>query len=117
MNLQDLPLFKKDSSYESKLLRHWIECKKKNPWLMPKLAEMSLELKRLGHDRYSMKGIFEALRWETRYSTNDLGLKINNNYTAFAARDLMNDYPELQGFLLCANKNPTATLDSFIDHD
>ena len=45
-----------------------------------------------------MDGLFHILRWETRTSTGDLGLKINNNYTAFAARDLMDQYPDLRGF-------------------
>jgi hypothetical protein len=106
MNLQELPLFSCTPSYQSKLLRQWMQCKAQNPWLLPKLAEMALELKRLGHERYSMKGIFEALRWETRYSTNDLGLKVNNNYTAFAARDLMNQYPELEGFFALREQKP-----------
>jgi len=106
MNLQELPLFQQLSMQESKLLRQWMTCKTQNPWLLPKLAEMALELKRLGHARYSMKGIFEALRWETRYTTDDLGLKINNNYTAFAARDLMQLYPELNGFFALREQKP-----------
>ena len=106
MNIQELPLFQQVTAYQSKLLRQWNACKMQNPWLLPKLAEMSLELKRLGHVRYSMKGIFEALRWETRHSTNDFGLKINNNYTAFAARDLMQLYPELDGFFALREQKP-----------
>jgi hypothetical protein len=106
MNLQGLPLFQQLTTHESKLLRQWITCKAQNPWLLPKLAEMALELKRLGHTRYSMKGIFEALRWETRYTTDDLGLKINNNYTAFAARDLMRLHPELEGFFALREQKP-----------
>ena len=93
-------------STESKLLRQWQECKKQNPWLLPKLAQMSLELKSLGHSRYSMKGIFEALRWETRHSTGDFGLKVNNNYTAYAARDLMHQYPELEDFFAIREQRP-----------
>ena len=46
-----------------------------------------------------MDGLFPILRWETRTSTGDLGLKINNNYTAFAARvTLYDQYPDLRGF-------------------
>ena len=45
-----------------------------------------------------MDGLFHILRWETRASTEDLGLKINNNYSSLAARDLMFNYPELDGF-------------------
>ena len=81
-----------------KLERQWLVCKKDNPWLLPKLAKMARELKKCGHDHYGISGLFEALRWETRYETGDLGLKINNNHRAFAARDLMERYPDLKGF-------------------
>jgi len=90
----------------NKLLLQWNACKLANPWLLPKLAEMSLELKQLNHARYSINGIFEALRWETRHSTNDLGLKVNNNHRAFAARDLMQLHPELNGFFQLREQKP-----------
>ena len=106
MNIQELPLFQHLTAHESKLLRQWNACKLRNPWLLPKLAEMSLELKRLNYTRYSINGIFEALRWETRYSTGDLGLKVNNNHRAFAARDLMTQYPQLDGFFQLREQKP-----------
>jgi len=102
----ELDLYPARTSTESKLLRQWQECKRENPWLLPKLAEMSLELKSLGHSRYSINGIFEALRWETRYSTGDLGLKVNNNHRAFAARDLMDQYAELKDFFAIREQKP-----------
>lgn len=89
------PLF---SSQGDKLARAWAECKQANPWLLSKLADVAMELKRRGHTRYSIDGIFHILRWETDLSTGDLSLKVNNNHTALAARDLMADYPELDGF-------------------
>ena len=89
------PLF---SSQEDKLACAWAECKQANPWLLSKLVGIAMELKRRGHDRYSMDGIFHILRWETDFSTGDLSLKVNNNHTALAARDLMAAYPELDGF-------------------
>jgi hypothetical protein len=95
MNVNQLSLLSTD---EDKLSRAWAECKRANPWLLPKLAEMAREMKRCGHSHYGIKSLFEALRWETRYSTGDLGLKVNNNHTALAARDLMALYPDLDGF-------------------
>ena len=86
------------SSQEDKLAHAWAECKRANPWLLPKLVDIAIELKRRGHARYSIDGIFHILRWETGLSTGDLSLKVNNNHTALAARDLMADYPELDGF-------------------
>lgn len=93
----------------SKLELQWQACKKRHPSLMPQLASLAKELKRAGHKRYSMDGLFHILRWETRATTGDLGLKINNNYTAFAARDLMEKHPELQGFFQTRKQKPRET--------
>lgn len=81
-----------------KLYLQWQECKAKNPSLLPQLAILARELKLSGHSRYSIDGLFHILRWETRATTGDFGLKINNNHTAFAARDLMDQFPDLKGF-------------------
>lgn len=90
----------------SKLELQWQACKKRHPSLLSQLALLAKELKRAGHKRYSMDGLFHILRWETRATTGDSGLKINNNYTAFAARDLMEKYPELQGFFQTRKQKP-----------
>lgn len=103
-DLQDLPLF--SQKQPSKLELQWQQCKQANPWLLPRLAEMARELKRCGHDRYGIGGLFEVLRWETRYSTGDLGLKVNNNHRAFAARDLMDQHPDLKGFFKVREQKP-----------
>jgi len=81
-----------------KLYLQWQQCKARNPGLLLQLAGLARELKLSGHSRYSMDGLFHILRWETRATTGDLGLKINNNHTAFAARDLMDQFPDLEGF-------------------
>jgi len=47
-----------------------------------------------------------VMRWETRFTTGDLGLKCNNNHRAFAARDLMREYPELDGFFSLRQQGP-----------
>ncbi len=91
-------MYPSEGSGPEKLERQWLACKRANPWLLPRLAKMARELKKCGHERYGISGLFEILRWETRYETGDLGLKINNNHRAFAARDLMERYPDLQGF-------------------
>jgi len=81
-----------------KLYLQWQQCKARNPGLLLQLAGLARELKLSGHSRYSMDGLFHILRWETRATTGDLGLKINNNPTPFAARDLMDQFPDLEGF-------------------
>ena len=103
--IDELPLFRHAKPC-SKLMAQWEACKRKNPWLLPKLAEMAREMKRCGHNSYGVKSLFEALRWETRHSTGDLGLKVNNNHTAFAARDLMDQYPDLSDFFRLREQRP-----------
>lgn len=90
----------------TKLQKQWEKCKEKNPSLLPELARLALELKGYGHKRYSIDGLFHILRWETRAETGDHGLKMNNNYTAFAARELMEQYPELEGFFQLREQRP-----------
>ena len=53
-----------------------------------------------------MDAAFHVLRFETAISTDDEGLKVNNNYSAFAARDLMKQYPELEGFFQLRKQRP-----------
>ena len=90
-------LFDKPTEDEQKAVK-WAEVKRKHPRLLPHLARLALELKHRGHKRYSVDGLFHILRWETGATTGDLGFKMNNDYTAFASRDLMKQYPQLEGF-------------------
>ena len=99
-------LFIKPTLKESKLQAAWSEVKLRNPGLLPELARLAKELQSYGHQRYSMDGLFHILRWETRTSTGDCGLKVNNSYTAFAARDIMLAYPELAGFFELRTQKP-----------
>ena len=103
--IHDLPLWQAAKPL-SKLAIQWEKCKKKNPSLINDLAQLALELKSYGHTRYSMDGLFHILRWESRTSTSDMGLKINNNYTSFAARDVMDQYPDLKGFFQLREQKP-----------
>ena len=105
MDFTDLPLFDTTSS-EDKLMRQWKECRRANPWVMPKLAEIAIEMKRAGHERWSINGVFEVFRWQTRHDMRDLGFKANNNHRALAARDLMVEYPELEGFFALRERKP-----------
>ena len=105
MMFDDLPLFQPTQKV-TKLKAQWEACKKRNPSLIPELARLAREMKTYGHKRYSIDGLFHILRWETRAETGDLGLKMKNNYTAFAARDLMDQYPELKGFFQLRTQKP-----------
>ncbi len=68
-----------------------------NPHVYDTLREMALRLKRAGRSRYSIKGLFEVLRWSHAQTTGD-EFKLNNNYHALYARELMNREPLLAEF-------------------
>lgn len=72
----------------------------KNPWLLEELARLAFELKREGHDRYSIDGLLHHIRFtcRRRISEDGSGFRINNNVSFFYSRKLMEQYPELAGF-------------------
>jgi len=106
MTTSDLPLFGDHAQPDHKLLSQWNQCKAKHPQLLPEMARIARELQAMGRERYSINGLFEILRWETRHTTGDHGLKMNNNHRAFAARELMADYPDLDGFFKLRRQFP-----------
>jgi hypothetical protein len=73
--------------------------KEANPWVLPKLVEMCHNLKNNGIKRYGIAGLFEALRYQHALIDDPASdFKLNNNYRAFAARDIMLMNPTLDGF-------------------
>lgn len=69
-----------------------------NPHVYERLRSLALELVEKGHDHYSIKGLFEVLRWEYALTTRGSNFKLNNNYTALYARMLMDNEPILASF-------------------
>lgn len=89
-----------------KLQAQWIAIRANHPELVEKLAELALDLKNRGYKRWSMDALFHVLRFQTALTTGNIGLKLNNNYTALAARDVMSEYPELDGFFQLRLRKP-----------
>ena len=97
--MTDLPLLNwRETPKADKLQLAWEECKQRHPRLLIECYQLCLTAKRRGIQRWSADALFHVLRWETALTTGDLALKINNNYSSLAARDLMQQYPELAGF-------------------
>ena len=69
-----------------------------NPHVRKQLIQMALGLKRKGHNTYSTKALFEVMRYHRALVTTDDQFKLNNNYTAFYSRELMEEVLELKGF-------------------
>ncbi len=69
-----------------------------NPHVYATLVRMARRVRRY-HLHWSMKGAFEVLRYmkDMRASTRDEEYKLNNNYTPYYARLIMENEPELAG--------------------
>lgn len=71
-----------------------------NPNVYRLLRDLAFRLVVAGHRRWGAKALWETLRYELAISTNaDVrDFKLNNNYTAWYARELMANEPELTDF-------------------
>lgn len=92
--LDDLPLFAPKCS---KLEAEFRAFHAANPDIYRTLARLAREWKAAGHRRCSTKLLFERARWEFGISSNDPDFALNNNHTAYYARLLMQQEPDLKG--------------------
>jgi hypothetical protein len=71
-----------------------------NPWVMQHLVIMARRLKDKGIHHYGIAALWEVLRYDWTLRTDDptSQLKLNNDYRAFYAREIMKFYPDLDGF-------------------
>jgi hypothetical protein len=69
-----------------------------NPHVYTQLKDLALKMRRTGRERYGIKSLFEVMRWHRALRTTEDDFKLNNNYTSFYARLLMEREPELGGF-------------------
>ena len=69
-----------------------------NPHVFRALRQLAMDMKAKGHQRYSINGLFEVLRWHYAMATNGDDFKLNNNYRALYARLLMERVPLLLNF-------------------
>lgn len=69
-----------------------------NPCVYEAAKDMALKLKRSGRTRWSVKAIFEVLRYSHAIRTQSDDFKLNNDFTARYARLLMQNEPELKDF-------------------
>jgi len=68
-----------------------------NPLIWEKFKELSFEAKAKGFKNYSANGIFELIRWHTKFERKD-PYKLNNNYRPDYARKMMDEFPEFKDF-------------------
>lgn len=68
-----------------------------NPHVYELVIKFALEAHDAGRDHYGIAAIFERVRWHLNIETRGDEFKMNNNYRAYYARKLMNEYPIFNG--------------------
>lgn len=79
------------------LSERWERFHKLNPHVYDAIVEQARLAKRYGATRIGIKFIFERLRWLHMVSTQGDPFLLNNSYTAFYARAVMANEPDLAG--------------------
>lgn len=69
-----------------------------NPVIYQLIMRFTNEARRRGYKHYSIKGIFERVRWHMNVETHGDVFKLNNNYTSRYVRLIEERHPELVGF-------------------
>ena len=68
-----------------------------NPHVYEKLVEIAFEAHSRGRRHWGIAALFERLRWISQFETTGDPYKLNNDYRAFYARQLMKDHPQFRG--------------------
>jgi hypothetical protein len=71
---------------------------RENPQIYAEFERVAMNYIGMGLKRYSAKGIFEALRFESSIRAKDGVFKINNNFTPLYARLFEQKHPEIKNF-------------------
>lgn len=75
----------------------WVTFHRANPDVYDKLVEVARFVHAHGSRRVGMKFLYERVRWLSEIETVGEKWKLNNTFTAFYARLLMFDHPDLDG--------------------
>lgn len=89
-----------------KITQKWEEVKLEQPFLLDHIADLAYEAKSRGYKTWSMDALFHVLRWNSALDTGGSHVKINNDFTAVAARDVMKAHPDLDGFFRLRVRKP-----------
>jgi hypothetical protein len=81
------------------LFDEFIRFHRDNPEIYDLYVKYAFQLRDAGRENYGSKAIIERIRWHVNVETQSKDeFKINNNHTAYYARMVMMDYPELEGY-------------------
>lgn len=80
-----------------------------NPWVYQELVTLARQGVAAGHTRLGMKQLFEVLRWNHSLETIGEPWKLNNNYTAWYSRLIMQRESDLAGVFETRRLAPEST--------
>lgn len=83
-----------DETIERRFQRYHMD----NPHVYELFLKFAKTVKQKGFVKYSSKSIMERLRWHLNFETTGDTFKLNNNYTAYYARMVIENNPEFEGF-------------------
>ena len=76
----------------------FVEFHRENPHVYRVLVSLAREwVARSGNHKLGIKTLYERARWEIAMTTSDDDYKLNNTWTAFYARLIMQQEPDLAG--------------------
>jgi hypothetical protein len=79
---------------DNKFNEKFDEFDKDNPEVWQMFVRFTFELISKGRTRYSARGVFHRIRWETALTTDDQVYKLNNNWSPCYARKFHQSFPE-----------------------
>lgn len=79
------------------LAERFEEFHRENPHVYRVLVKLAREwVQQTGTRKLAIKTLYERARWEIAMNTSDAEFKLNNSYTAFFARLIMDQEPDLR---------------------
>lgn len=70
----------------------------KHPKVYETFKKLTFHAKKIGHNHFSARGIFQVMRYKLGGNVKDDGYKFNNNYTPYYVRLFEYEHPEFEGF-------------------
>jgi len=92
------------------VVKKFVAFHKKNPEVYKLVKKFAKEARKSGRDRFSIKMIWERIRWYTTVETNDNEpFKLSNSYHSCYARLLMSEDPFYQKLFVRKTTNKKGT--------
>lgn len=109
IKLSSLIDFREDNTAPSGY-KAWSKFHKENPWVMPLIIKLAMELKNSGATKWSIRGIFWEIKknHQLKFKGDGSRFRLNNNYSSFYSRAVMAVEPELFGFFDIREKKGTS---------